>query len=38
MTVGTVLALLGVVAVSFEAPVAAPVLWVLAICVMWHGG
>jgi hypothetical protein len=30
MTAGAVLALLGVVAVSFEAPVAAPVLWVLA--------
>jgi hypothetical protein len=38
MTAGTVLALLGVVAVSFEAPVAAPVLWVLALYLMWHGG
>lgn len=38
MTAGTLLALLGVGAVSFEATVPAVVLWALALFVMWHGG
>ena len=38
MTAGAVLALLGVGAVSFEAPVASVVLWALALFVIGHGG
>jgi hypothetical protein len=38
MTAGTLFALLGVGAVSFEAPVAATVFWGLAFCATWHGG
>lgn len=38
MTAGAVLALLGVGAVAFEATWAAVIFWVLAFCVMWHGG
>jgi hypothetical protein len=38
MTAGTLLALLGVGAVSLEMTWSAMVLWALALFAMWHGG